>query len=100
MICLPKGLRKTRTISSQEEKRQVLAEVSETVQRSEDTRTLFSEKTNKTEKLLVTISFSKIKKKNYWSLRQKGAIHAHHIQRHTPKIAKMEFIILHTNLEK
>lgn len=63
MMCLPKGLRKTRAISSREEKRQVLAEVSNTMQRSEETRTLFSENTNKTEKLLVTISFSKIKKK-------------------------------------
>lgn len=62
MMCLPKGLRKTRALGK-EEKRQVLAEVSNIMQRSEETRTLFSEKTNKTEKLLVTISFSKIKKK-------------------------------------
>lgn len=47
-MCMPKGLRKTGAISSREEIKRVLAEISETVQRGEETRTSCSEKSEKT----------------------------------------------------
>lgn len=68
--------------------------------RSEETRTSFSGKTNKTEKLLVTISFSKRKKNLINRTWDQKELYMQTTYRDTPKNAKMEFIILYTNLEK
>lgn len=71
---------------------------------SEETGTWFSEKIDKTEKLLVTINRSKIKKPQLINRARdiKKATHTHtpHTETHPKNFAKMKFIILYTNLEK
>lgn len=66
---------------------------------SEGTGTWFSEKIDKTEKLFVTISLSKIKKTQLIN-RARDIKEPHPPTTYPKNFAKMKFIILYTNLEK